>query len=236
MKIETFVLHVKSAINRHQHMEQQLSDKNLNYQYILDGDKESISETTLNNYFGGELNKLSNVTSCAYKHILAYEKMVANSIQYALIFEDDIFLKSHFTETLKKVLSEIERENLSNFLISLEDSDLRFVKRSEIKPNKLLYKKETGRLAGAYIVDIKFAEKALAEIAQNKCNMPIDWFHDMLQKKELVQIFWLSKAVATQGSLNGKIKSIIGNKHKKIHRIITYNIQRLYKICLYNFR
>ena len=137
--METFILHVRSAISRHQHMEQQLFDKNLNHRYILEGDKETISEITLNNYFGGELNKLSNITSCAYKHILAYEKMVANSIQYALILEDDIYVKSHFSETIKKVLSEIERENLSNFMISLEDSDLRFVKRSELKHNKLLY-------------------------------------------------------------------------------------------------
>ena len=59
---------------------------------------------------------------------------------------------------------------------------------------------------------------------------------NILQNNGIVNIFWLSKAVATQGSLNGKMKSLIGNSHKRTYRIVTYNIQRLYKICLYNLR
>lgn len=205
-------------------------------EFINYGDKKDITNETMAKLFGGELDPIINATSCAFKHILAYEKIVKNNIDVALILEDDIYLSKDFDSTLTSVLNEINENQYSNFIVSLEDSNLQFVKRSELVKNKFLYKKLHGRLTGAYLIDKLGAYNCLEEIKRNKCNRPIDWFHNESSEKQIINIFWINNPIATQGSLMGTIKSLIDDKPYNFTRIISFKLQKIYKTILYNLR
>ena len=235
----TLIINVSTNEYRRNHMLNLIS-KNIclkDYCFIHDGDLEMISQDILAKYFGGELKSLTPAVSCAYKHILAYyELLKLSQSKYSLILEDDIYLKDDFCNNLKNILKEIEQRKLENFLISLEESNLKYVKGSEREKNVLLYKKSKGRMAGAYLIDTNSARSMLSEIERNKCNLPIDWFHNYCSERGLIDIYWVHPPISVQGSLNGKMKSLIYNKHVGLIKIFKFNINRLYKILLYKIR
>ena len=118
----------------------------------------------------------------------------------------------------------------------MEDSNLKYVEGSERKKGMFLYKRLKGRMAGAYIVDSKFAQNTIKEIEQNKCNLPIDWLHNYCSNKELINIYWAQPSIAIQGSLNGKMESTIDSKPVGYNKILKFNINRFYKKLLYRLR
>jgi glycosyl transferase family 25 len=228
---------VKSAIERKIHIQKELLDKNLTGNFILEGDKESIDQNTLDKYFAAALKKLNNAaTSCALKHILAYEKMVKENEKYALILEDDIVLKSNFNTIFTKIIEEIETVKMENLLISLEDSTLTYVSGRERKKNKYLYPKQKGRTTGAYLIDCVAAKNILGYIAINKCAYPIDWFHNECAAKEIIKIYWSHPTIATQASLSGGLKSLIDNNTIGFFTQFSFSVQKAYKKILYWLR
>lgn len=204
--------------------------------FITDGDKKDIDGTILNKYFTGELMPLNNATSCTYKHFLAYKNMFEEDVDFAIVLEDDIFLKTNFENNIIKIIDEVKSRDFSNFLISLEYSNLEFVKNSEMDKDKTLYRKYKGRLAGAYLLDKFAAQNMLNELEVNKCHLPIDSFHTILVRKDAINIYWSKYNLARQGSLDGSIPSIIDNKSVGLFRNISFNLQYIYKRILYKLR
>lgn len=197
----------------------------------------SISDHIIKENFGGELEFLSPALSCAYKHLLVYYQLqddAENDIY--LVLEDDIVLYSNFCQKLNIIIEEIKSRNLSNFIISIEDSMLRYVKRSNRKKEIVLYPEKHGRLAGAYLMDKKAANNLLEEMNRNKCCRPIDWFHNHCSEIGLINIYWSHPTIAIQGSLNGMFPSTIDNKKFGISRIFKFQLTRAYKKILYAFR
>lgn len=237
--MKTFIINVSTNEFRRNHMLNLISKNSCikDSLFIHEGDLDAISEDILKKYFGGELEELSPAVSCAYKHILAYyEASKLNQDEYSLILEDDIYLNDNFCSSLNNILNEIKQRELKNFLISLEESNLKYVKGSELEKGVLLYKKLRGRMAGAYLIDANSAKSMISEIEQNKCNLPIDWFHNHCSAKGLIDIYWVHPPVAVQGSLNGKIMSLIDNKSVGKIKILKFKINRLYKKLLYRLR
>lgn len=72
--IKTFVLHVKQGYEERKiHIEKMMSDHNIPFQYILDGDIPDLTTERLDTYFSGARHSLSPGTSCAMKHILTWQ-------------------------------------------------------------------------------------------------------------------------------------------------------------------
>jgi len=237
--MKTYIINVSTNEVRRNHMLNLISQNHCltNSLFIHKGDLNSINNEVLNKYFGGELKTLSPAVSCAYKHILAYSEFINDvNTDYALILEDDIFFYQNFSEKIEKIIDEIKLNKIENFIISLEDSNLKYVKGSEIKKNKTLYKKSAGRMAGAYLIDKVAAKNMINEIENNKCNLAIDWFHNYCSDNNLLDIYWAHPALAIQGSLNGKIKSLIDNKQFGLIKIWKFKISKLYKKLLYNLK
>lgn len=176
-------------------------------------------------------------TSCATKHLIAYERILKGKQNYGLILEDDIKLFDDFNLYVKKCLKTLEMKKISKIFISLEDSNLKYVRRSEKKKNKLLYSKEKGRLAGAYMIDKRAANNMLTYIKNNKSNIPIDWFHNICAEKKLIDIYWIDPPIARQASLSGDLPSLLTEKRtNNLKRKIEFNLQKWYKKILYFFR
>ncbi len=236
--MKTLIINVSTNEHRKNHMLNLIAKNEClkDYYFIRDGDIDAISPEILSKYFDGELKELSSMVSCAYKHILAYKYLLENNLELALILEDDIYLHKDFCVKLNNIINEVKTRELSNLIISLEDSILQYVKGSELEKNKLLYKKQMGRAAGAYLIDKKGAQSLLQELYSNKCHRPIDWFHNDCSLKELINIYWVHPVIATQGSLNGKLPSLIDQKKTGRLRIIGFRLSQIFKTVLYRLR
>ena len=237
-KVNVYIIHVKTQEERKKHMLRQM---NLHaclsgYRFMTDGDMDTISHEEHQRLFSGELSVMSPAVSCAYKHISCYRDMLLQDIPFALIFEDDIFLESFFCDELQFILREIEEKKYKNFIVSLEDSSLTYVKGSEKKPDTRLYPATKGRMAGAYFLDRGACQKLVETIEQKTCHLPIDWFHNHCADNGLLQMFWAHPTLATQGSLNGALGSLIDQKKTGNIRQLIFAMSRWYKKLLYRLR
>ncbi len=233
--MKTYVIHVSDAYDREKHMLNQLEGKDLDFSFITEGDKSDLNDAILNKYFKGKMSTVSNATSCAYKHLLAYDKISKGDDDIAMIVEDDIRFYSNFP-MIKEILTEIEQRNIRNFMVSLEDSNLKYVPKSDRVKGKKIYQKNKGRLAGCYLMDKEGARNVLRYIEKEKTDLPIDWFHNVCANQNIINIFWSHPAIAVQGSLDGTIKSLIDSKKFGFFRIISFKMQRIYKKLLYTLR
>lgn len=227
--VKTYVIHVKGAVERERHIKKELAKHKIPFEFMLDGNVENITNEQLERYFDGEMKRKIPPTSCALKHILVYEKIIAENIPKALIFEDDIELFDSFSTIFSASLLEIKNQNLENYIISYENSTLQYVKQSEIISNQVLYKKDYSRCAGAYMIDIKAAKKIIQHIYHQKCNKPIDWVHHELIVNKTLNVYWSHPPIAEQKSHNGKMQSLIDHKRNGFFRRISFFLQKIYK-------
>jgi glycosyl transferase family 25 len=237
--MKTYIIHVSTAIDREKHMQAQVAGKSLEPVFINEGDMKDLSSEVLDKYFTGvEMKRVMAWTSCAYKHFLAYEQIVQANLPIALIFEDDIILSSDFEAVVQKVLQEVEREKMHNFIISLEDSGLRFVKRSErAKHNhRLTYQRRHMRGTGAYLIDLEASQNMLQIVTTEKCHRPIDCFMEACASIDKINIFWTHPTVASQGSYFGSIAPLIGYRPVGKMRIWGVKLKRWYKKMMANIK
>ena len=233
---KTYVIHVKGSDQRFQIISNEIAAKKIDAEYILNGNKENINDNILDRFFKGEMREVKNATSCALKHILAYQQLQQSGNAFALILEDDIELYDNFIPTLEKSIDEIVKRKLKNVLVCFEESGLRYVKKSERQSDIILYQQATGRMAGAYLIDLGAANTMLHYIQEHKIGEPIDFFHNTCSSKKIISIYWSHPSTACQRSINGKINSLIDNKKTGIVKQLGFNIERIYKKILYRLR
>jgi len=234
--MKTFVIHVSDDFLREKHVKSQLAKTNLAPSFMLKGDKLDLSENVLSKYFAKDMKDVSSTTSCAYKHILSYEDIVKNQSQYALIIEDDIIFYNKFNRSINLIIDEIKKKEISNYIISIEDSLLKYIDGSKRVTDQLLYPRQEGRMAGAYLIDFNAAQNILLEISNQRCDCPIDIFHNHCSKKGLIDIYWAQPTLTLQASLEGSLATLIDDKKSGFFRIISFTIQKFYKRTIYRLR
>lgn len=235
---KAYVIHVSDDFLREQHIRQQLTGKVSNFEFVNEGDIADITTEILTEFFDETLHGMEkpNEVSCTYKHFLAYQRLLASDEEIILILEDDIILYSNFEKELKKILEEVNSRELSNFIISIEDSTNQYISRSERIKNQLLYPKKRGRLTGALLMDRSAAKNFLNFVRANKCDRLIDNYQTVAAQMGTFDFYWCKNAVATQGSKNGLLPSHIAKARTGILRKTGVKIHRLYKKLLYEFR
>jgi glycosyl transferase family 25 len=209
------VVHAKHLIERKKHMEQQLQNWPGKVEYILDCDKNELTDDVLKAYIqpGCELDKKSAATSCSLKHLMSCRFIVEHQLEGALVLEDDIVLHSHFVEDFEQTMEEYRHDYKDRpILISYEDSSLQFIPRSRRKKGKWLYEAPHGRVRfnGALYISQQAAKAVWEEVLAHKCYIASDHFYVHLYDKGLVQILWCEPSLATQGSFLGKFNSTQG--------------------------
>ncbi len=233
--MKTYIIHVSDAYDRENHMQKQLKNKGLEINFINEGDIKELNTSLINEYFIDNMASLKSATSCAYKHIMAYKKISEGKDDLALVLEDDILFYSNYF-IINGIIKELKERKIKNFILSLEDSNLKYIPKSERTKEVMVYPRKEGRLAGAYLIDKEGAKNILAYIKKEKTNLPIDWFHNLCVHNEVINMFWNHPAIAVQGSLDGSIKSLIDSKKYGILRIWSFRLQRVYKKLLYQLR
>lgn len=234
-----FVAHVKQGYeDRATHIEAHLSEREIPFSYMLDGDIVDITPKRMAQYF--DLSWKSKPTaevSCALKHLLIYEEMVKLQLPGALILEDDIYLDKRFVPIYLKSLAELQCEPSDTpALISYEDTRLKFVPRSQRKAGRIIYPGTTDRMTGAYHINLAGAKAILDYASTIGVDRPIDRLHDHLRMEGILTYWWSQPTIATQGSHAGGFSSSIQSSHDSLLRRLRWLFKINYKRLLYWFR
>lgn len=232
-----FVIHALQGYEFHEKRIIQLFKKNnLSFQFVTEGDPSLFTQEIIDTYFTENIHTIlsKGTLSCTLNHIYAYEKIVQNQIQYAIIFENDPYFLGNFTQDITSYFAEIEKLP-KGFILSLENGTLRFPSYWQSKKNQHLYEAKSGRNAGAYLIDLEGAKKILEDLKTNKCHTVIDWWHNSLIERGVLKMYWAHPALVEQGSHNGMLHSTISTKPSNLKRRISWNIQKFYKSYIKRF-
>jgi glycosyl transferase family 25 len=232
-----YIVHASKGYEIHEQRINEIFGKlNLEYEFVTEGDISNFNEELLQKYFCKEIESTlsKGVLSCTLNHILSYERIVRNNNKYALVFENDPFFLGDFLKQIKRVA--IEANTLEpGFIISLENTTLKFPDFRKVKKGKYLYEATFGRAAGAYLIDLKAAKDILENVKTEKCCQVIDWWHNTLIDKKIIKMYWAHPAFVEQGSHNGKLSSTISSKNKSTGRRLRWSAQKFYKMYIYRW-
>ena len=231
-----YIVHGLKGYEQHEkHVNYWLGEKyQLSYKYVVEGDYSLQTDESLNRYLDNKVctNMSKGEIACALNHILCYEQVINNNDKYALIMEDDPFFLGDFIRKIRRVVE--QAGNLEQgFIISLENTTLRFPPIKKIKKGKYLYEASAGRCAGAYLIDQVAANNMLSELKIQKCNTTIDWWHNEIIKKGVVKMYWAHPPLTEQGSHNGRFNSLLGTRAKGYIPRIKWLIQKFYKLYIF---
>ena len=166
----------------------------------------------LDQWFGPPMNVVQPRTSCCSKHLVAYQRMVRDGWNDALVLEDDMFLSEDFVEELNLSLKELRsRPGLAEAAyISLENSGLRPLNKiATEEPGVTLYRASKGRDTGAYWLTRASAERFLERATTAKIRESTPFFQNIVFESGAVELFWRHPAIAEQGSHSGKFDSLV---------------------------
>lgn len=226
-----YIVHAKGGYEEHERRISKIfREMSLDYELVCDGDISNFTPALMEKYFCKPIeDKFSKgVISCTLNHIFCYEKMIQNHDRIALVFENDPFFLGDFLKKIKRV--SLEAQTLPpGFIISLENTTLKFPHFRKIKKGKYLYEATAGRCAGAYLIDNKAAKDILEDVKTDKCCQIIDWWHNTLINKNVIKMYWAHPPLVEQGSHNGLLSAGISSKRKSVRRRISWNAQKFYK-------
>ena len=227
--VKVFVIHVRGHRAREDHVRREMDRHGIEFEFILDGNVSDIDSARIEKYFAGDMAVARPGTSCALKHLLAYERMIEESVPYALIFEDDIKLSEDFNAVFRRSLDELASRGFQRLLVSYESSGLVYVKASERKSGVLLYPQPRGRCTGAYLLDLDAAKAIIGRVHKERCSTTIDWFHNECADHGEISIYWCEPPIAEQLSHNGGVASLLAERSDGVLRRWSFAIQRWYK-------
>ncbi len=227
-----YVVHAKYGYELHEARIRELfPSQGLPFEFVTDGDPSLFTPELINRYFRPDIRSLmpDGIVSCTLNHMFSYMKMVERRNKYALVFENDPFFIGDFEKQIEAIA--LEADMLPpGFIISLENTSLEFPPIVDRREGKLLYQAVRGRCAGAYMIDLRAAERILDNLKTNRCGQVIDWWHNTLIRDGVVRMYWAHPPLVEQGSHNGLMSSTISTKGKNLVRRLRWLSQKYYKM------
>lgn len=232
------VAHVKHGYeSRRESITRQLHDLRMPFEFMLDGDIPDLSPAVMSRWFAPDV-KPAAIPSCACKHLLMYERIVAEGWPGALILEDDIVLADSFVQVFKATLAELRGADgsaIETAWVSYENSTLRMPRGSEIRRGVYLYPATRTRCTAAYYVGRGVAQTLLRLAETVKVDAEIDIWVDTMAARfpEAIRILWCHPTIAEQGSMNGLFDSMDSRRRASLWRRVKWNADKLYKTVKY---
>jgi len=232
------VAHVKQGYeSRRRSIERQLHDLQMPFEFMVDGDIPDLSPAVMARWFAPSL-KPTAMQSCTCKHLLMYERIVAEDWPGALILEDDIVLADSFVRVFVASLEEVRESGgsaIETAWVSYENSTLRMPRGSDLRRGRHLYPAKRTRCTGAYYVGRRAAQMLLRLAETEKVTAGIDiWVDSMAARApEEIRILWCHPTVAEQGSMNGLFDSMDPRRRASLWRRVKWNADKLYKTVKY---
>jgi len=208
----------------------------LGYEFVTESHISDENETLIKKYFVTNINQVlaKGALFCTLVHFLIYERFIKSKNKYAIIFENDVCFLGSFTEKMPLIIQEANLLE-EGFIISLENSTLRFPSWRKTKKGKYLYEAEKGRCAGAYMIDRKAAQIMLDDLTHHPCKAVIDWWHNDLLGRKKVKMYWAHPPLTEQGSFNGNLPSSISKRNHGGVRRLRWRLQKFFKMYIVRF-
>jgi len=230
----TIVAHVKKGYeSRRCSIERRMTALEIPFEFMLDGDIPDLDAHLMHRWFAPNMQP-NAATSCACKHLLMYERLLAEGWPGALILEDDILLADDFVAVFNATLEELgatDGGRHAKAWISYENSTLRMPPRRDLRDGQLLYRTKEPRCTGAYYIGAAAAKGLLDVASSRKLNQPIDWFVGDVARdaSSPIDIYWCHPPVAEQGSMNGTFDSMDSRRRSGLIRRVKWIADKWYK-------
>ena len=129
--MKVLVIHPDRLKERGEHIDRMMKSLGMDYEFVNEGHDDNHIQALLDQYMRDgreQLHRRIPRALCTVSHFLAYERIVTDGLEGALVMEDDIALDTDFVARFEQSLKEY-REHYAdkNIFISYEDSSLRFV-------------------------------------------------------------------------------------------------------------
>jgi glycosyl transferase family 25 len=212
-----YVLHVKEGYeDREKSIEEQLSNLNLEFEFVLEHDIPELTETKLSKYFVKDHTLRDSELSCSMKHIETLQKIEKSEGKIFLVLEDDVLFSKKTLDILTQLASELETVE-TDFVISLGNAANMYTPKKELKEGKLLYRNIENRAADSFLISKEAVQKRLQWLEKNTTTLPADHMYNLIDNEVGNHIYWLEPTIVTQGSQAGLFTSSI-QKAKPFHR------------------
>lgn len=216
---KVYVLSVKSFSDRIAHITKQLSEHNIEFEFIFDcSDKadQKISKTQVR-FKEGKL--LPPHKDLVLKHIKAWENCVRNEYKTILVLEDDVILRNSFRDKIKKIYKKLSFLP-GSYLIFLSGRDTR-VPKEFLLSNDTLFKNKIPTADG-YITDFKACKKRLKWLELNPVSKPADHLINEIDTDCDISQYWSREYLIEQGSVFGLFPSTLDDNRMRKPQIINF--------------
>ena len=207
MKI--FVIHYSKLIDRKKHIIEEFKKHNIvEYEFIEKFNKEDLTSEDIKQ-FSHQLKP--SIVSLIKKQFYVYQ-LIAQKYPNALIFEDDVILKSGFINTLNHYLTQLPQ----NYdMLFIGDGCNLHIEKHKITPNNNIYEKcreptkwggdGASKCADSYIISQKCAQTLCHYINQltSKITLPLDWWLNEAIRGNAFNVYWAEPTIVSQGSHTG---------------------------------
>ncbi|WP_256010766.1 glycosyltransferase family 25 protein [Desertivirga xinjiangensis] len=228
---DVYIVHgITGYEEREQFLNNHLRNLNFDFQFVTESLDKTQNELWIRQYFISDIRDVltNGPLFCTLVHILCYEMIVKANKPYAIIFENDVCFLGDFSRDIRNIIKEADSLD-EGFIVSLENSTLKFPSLRETKKSRHLYPAKMGRCAAAYLVDQQAVKNMLNRLKVIKCDKVIDWWHNDLINEGVIRMYWAHPPLIEQGSFNGKYTSSIASRSDGRIRSFRWRFQKFYK-------
>ena len=205
-----FVLSVRSFHDRIAHIEAELRNHGIAFEWIFEHDAAELSPELVEATFApSDMGPQHH--SLVLKHIETWKRCVVRGYRRVLVFEDDAILAPNFSEVFSAAM---RRADLIEqpYMIYLGCGDNKYVAPTERSDSVLVRTKQALPATDATVFDQQAARLRLEYVARKKITRPADWLMRDADAAMGVAHYWLSEPIVEQGSMNGRFASVLDRK------------------------
>jgi glycosyl transferase, family 25 len=225
------VINVKSFVERRRHVEAQLARFKLHGDFIHDFDADEITDELDRRWFAGDkLNR--GQKSCALKHVVVLQQVIAHGWQRCLVLEDDVVFADDFPEGISAALAETS-DQPHPYVIYLGAGGNFYTPASQREPGRRIYPAAKGRFTDSYIIGAQEAALRLARIEAQPMTKPIDVVFESVDRAAGIRFLWLEDPVVEQGSKLGMFRTSLEAAPPNWLQALRYRLERMRRKYLY---
>ena len=205
-----FVLSVRSFHDRIAHIEAELRNHGIAFEWIFEHDAAELEPELIEATFApSDMGPPQH--SLVLKHIETWKRCVARGYRRVLVFEDDAILAADFSQVFGAAMHEADRIE-GPYMIYLGCGDNKYVTPSQRADSVLVKADLVLPATDAIVVDQRAARMRLQYVAHQKITRPADWLMREADAAMGVAQYWLSDPIVEQGSMNGRFASVLDRK------------------------
>ena len=205
-----FVLSVRSFHDRIAHIEAELRNHGIAFEWIFEHDAAELDpELVAATFAPSDMRPPHH--SLVLKHIETWRRCVERGYRRVLVFEDDAMLAPNFSQVFSAAMCSADRIE-QPYMVYLGCGDNKYVAPAEHSNSVLVRTRLPLPAADATVFDQRAARLRLEYVARHKITRPADWLMREADATMGVVQYWLRDPIVEQGSMNGRFASVLDRK------------------------